>query len=38
MSAEPYRNDLHQLMSQPESWFTDGTFTMRDDGVVSHEG
>lgn len=25
MSKGPYRNDLHRLMSQPESWFTGHT-------------
>lgn len=25
MSAGPYRNDLHRLMSQPESWFAGHT-------------
>jgi len=25
MIAGPYRNDLHRLMSQPESWFTGHT-------------
>lgn len=25
MDRGPYRNDLHRLMSQPESWFTGHT-------------
>lgn len=28
----PYRNDLHRLMSQPESWFTGHTPHWPEDG------